>query len=98
MDVKDAVRLAKKYIGEVFADDSISNVGLEEVEFDHRSEVWKITVGFHRPTGLVNPIEYVAPGFLKEPLYDVPYKLVNIDDASGRILSVRHRDLRDTED
>jgi len=34
MDVKEAVALAKKYVGEVFAGEPMSDVGLEEVEFD----------------------------------------------------------------
>ena len=33
MDVKEAAQTARKYVTDVFADDEISNVGLEEVEF-----------------------------------------------------------------
>lgn len=33
MDVKEAAQTARKYVTDVFADDEIGNVGLEEVEF-----------------------------------------------------------------
>ena len=97
MDVRDAVRLAKKYVVEVFDDDDISNVGLEEVDFDHRSDVWKITVGFHRPTGLLDPVNVVVPGLSKGIPVRRVYKIVNIDDTSGRVLSLKHRILESTD-
>ena len=34
MDVKEAVRTAKEYLAEIFADEGIANVGLEEVVFN----------------------------------------------------------------
>ena len=34
MDVKEAVGTAKKYVDDLFANESIANVGLEEVAFD----------------------------------------------------------------
>jgi len=49
MDVKEAVALAKKYVGEVFAGEPISDVGLEEVEFDDVAGIWAVTIGFSRP-------------------------------------------------
>ena len=49
MDVRAAARTAKAYIAEVFADEDIDEVGLEEVDFDDRSNLWKITISFLRP-------------------------------------------------
>ena len=37
MDVKEAVRTAKEYVGELFDGEEIDNVRLEEVEFDDES-------------------------------------------------------------
>ena len=34
MDAKQAVQIAKKHVAEIFSDEPIANVGLEEVEFD----------------------------------------------------------------
>ena len=49
MDVKDAVNAAKTYVAQLFADEGLSNLGLEEVEFDDGSGAWRVTVGFSRP-------------------------------------------------
>ena len=48
MNVREAVALAKKYITETFADEKISELGLEEIEFDEGSQTWLITIGFTR--------------------------------------------------
>ncbi len=51
MDVKKAVRAAKAYIIDLiidlYADESIENVGLEEVKFHDQSAAWEITIGFY---------------------------------------------------
>ena len=49
MHVKDAARMAKTYLTDLFADEQIMNVGLEEVEFDGMKSAWRITIGFSRP-------------------------------------------------
>ncbi len=49
MDVKDAINIAKTYITEVFADEHVSNLGLEETEYDAGTGGWSVTVGFARP-------------------------------------------------
>ena len=49
MDVKEAVRIAKEYLGDLFEAEQITNVGLEEVVFEDASNSWKVTLGFFRP-------------------------------------------------
>ena len=88
MDVKQAVQTAKKHVGEIFADESIANVGLEEVEFDELKGVWAITIGFSRFWG--------HPGDLIRALDERTartFKVVRIEDHSGRVQSVKHRDV-----
>ena len=48
-DVKEAVQLAKRHLLQVFSGEKITDVGLEEVEFDNTKGDWKITMGFTRP-------------------------------------------------
>ena len=47
MDVKEAAKLAKDYVADLFRDEGISNVGLEEIEL--HGQTWEVTVGFSRP-------------------------------------------------
>ena len=86
MDVKQAVQAAKSHVAEIFADESIENVGLEEVEFDELNRIWAITVGFSRVWG--------RPGNLIRALNGDTArtsKIVRIEDESGRVQSVKHR-------
>ena len=49
MDVKEAVQTAKHYVAELFTDETIGDVGLEEVVFNDTSNNWEITIGFSQP-------------------------------------------------
>ena len=88
MDAKQAVRIAKKHVAEIFSDEPIANVGLEEVEFDEMEDIWAITVGFSRfwghPSELVRGLDSDAAR---------TFKTVRIDDESGRVRSVKHREV-----
>ena len=44
MEVKQAVQEAKEYLLDLFEGEEIVYVGLEEVEFDHGSDEWKVTL------------------------------------------------------
>ena len=94
MDVKEAAQTARQYVADVFADDDISYVALEEVEFDDGPDVWKITLSFLRPTGTMNKLDIIAPGLSQGENVRRSYKIVNVDDQSGRVISVKHRVLQ----
>ena len=87
MEVKQAVQMAKEHVAELFADEPIDNVGLEEVEFNEQNKTWEITIGFSRFWG--------QPGGVFRALDGTPrprtFKIVRIKDGSGRIQSVKHR-------
>lgn len=91
MSVKDAVRRAKEYVAETFAEESIEHLGLEEVVFDEVEQIWKVTVGFFRPwnrpkgiAALADPATWTRRSF----------KVVHIEDESGRVVSLTHRELK----
>ena len=89
MDVKQAVQTAKQHIADIFADESITNVGLEEVEFNELARVWEITIGFSRP--------WSRPGDVMRALGGGEaartFKTVRIEDESGRVESIKHRNV-----
>ncbi len=89
MDVKEAVDLAKKYVIDLFANEGIVNLGLEEVEFDDSDGVWNVTIGFSRPwdklTGGLAALAQVHASSRS-------YKVVRIHDQSRRVLSVKNRE------
>ena len=86
MEVKDAARVAIEYVTDLFKDQQISDVGLEEAEMDNNN-AWLITVGFHRsaPQNALTSIQLTLSGRLRS------FKVVKIDDATGKVLSLKNR-------
>lgn len=89
MDVKEAVNAAKTYVAELFANEGLSNLGLEEVEFDDSIAAWKVTVGFSRPWDRPASSFAVLTQAMSMPR---SYKVVLIEDATGRVVSVKNRE------
>ena len=49
MDVNQAIASAQAYSAEVYADEAITNLGLEETEYNSTLDQWLITLVFARP-------------------------------------------------
>ena len=82
MQVKEAVRMAKRHIRDLFETEGIKNVGLEEVE--RGDGVWRITIGFSRPWDFESDNLF---GTTQAPIRRT-YKVVRIGDSDGEIMSV----------
>ena len=87
MDVKEAVGIAKRYVTDLFADEAITHVGLEEVLFDERLGDWKVTIGFAPHWNHINTLSATLHGGTP----DRSYKVVRIRDEDGRIMSLTDR-------
>ncbi|MDR3373937.1 MAG: hypothetical protein P4L98_09435 [Ancalomicrobiaceae bacterium] len=48
MDPKRAIEIAREYVKDVYSGESITNVGLEEVEYLPAENVWRIGISFSR--------------------------------------------------
>ena len=92
MDVKEAVKTAKGYIAQVFADENVQWIGLEEILFEDFEHLWKVTIGFSRPWGLAAKMSTLSgdPGRRE-------YKVVQIDDRTGEVVSIINRDVDASE-
>ena len=87
MEVKQAVRMAKRYVIDLFEAEQITDVGLEEIVFDEKSDSWNVTIGFSRPWDQKGPL--VAALAERRPARS--YKVVRIHDQSLEVESVRDR-------
>jgi hypothetical protein len=98
MDVKDAVRLAKTYVRDVFADENVIDVGLEETRFDESSGLWTITIGFRRPFDRKTQAKddnSMAGLFRPKGTYENRwYKTILIDVKTGQVVSMHDLVLR----
>lgn len=90
MNLKEAVAKAKQHVAEVFADEAVSAIRLEEIEFDDTHDAWNITIGFDRP---ISDFPY-GGGVIGIPTRRV-FKSVAVSDANGAILSIKHRAIAD---
>ena len=93
MDVKEAVTKARTYIADLFQDEGIENVGLEEVVFEDGEDVWKITIGFNRPWDHMRVFPGAFEVLSRKPEWEKrrAFKVVRIEDGSGKVLSLTHR-------
>lgn len=93
MEVKKAISIAKDYIADVFADEGVFNVGLEEVEFS--GSRWEVTIGFSRKWDKPprSPFSVAALGETPPDLRGInrTYKTVEIHDDTEQVLGVRNR-------
>jgi hypothetical protein len=94
IDVKTAVRAALEYVRDAFEEESLSNLGLEEVE--RRDKTWYVTVGFSRPWDYPKP----SPLWDYNPLAQLrqaderprrDYKVVHVSAESGQVEAVKNR-------
>jgi len=102
MDVKEAIRTAKHYVTDAFAEEPVADLGLEEVEFDESANVWRVTIGFARPWEVAQrslkdeaSLAYTKLGeqLGVTTLPRRAYKVVTIADDGGKVLSVKNREV-----
>lgn len=92
MDVKEAVSIAKNWIVDVLGDEGISNLGLEEVDFDESKGEWHITLGFSRPWNSSRDALSVIGG---GPAVKRAYRVVVVTEPNGVVISMKRRDVGD---
>lgn len=87
MELKEAVKQAKDYVADLFADEGISNLGLEEVEYDDQYGQWLITIGFSRPW---NEPKGIVSVLSPTPTMVRSLKTVRIKNSTRQIVSLKN--------
>jgi len=96
MDAKEAVRLAKDYVKDIFVEEQITNVGLEEIEFNDDRDCWEITIGFSRPWDYQTRSAFESaddPFKTQRRPRTRSFKVVNIDASNAKVLSVKNHEV-----
>jgi hypothetical protein len=96
MEVKEAILIAKRYISEIYAEEHVSNLGLEEVEYEPESENWLVTVAFSRPWNTPRtPADQALEGLgITSGRLKRSYKTLVIS-PDGKVLSMKSRETTD---
>jgi hypothetical protein len=82
MEVRQAVKSAKDWVLDVMKDEQPVNLGLEEVEFDDKNLVWKITLGFSRPW---NSTKNALSTLTGDVIPRRAYRTIIVDDKDGHV-------------
>jgi hypothetical protein len=89
MNAKHVANIAKNYIIEIYSDEKVANVGLEEIDYNDSEGIWYVTIGFSRPWDEPNNIlAAMATQGAKRS-----FKILRISDGTGDVLSIKNRDL-----
>ena len=94
MEVREAVKSAKDWVLEVMKEEQPVNLGLEEVEFDDKSQVWKITLGFSRPW---NSTKNALSTLTGDVALRRAYRTIIVDDKDGHVRGMVRRWLQLTK-
>lgn len=89
MNVKQAVAAAKDYVADMFESEEVTNIGLEEVEYDEFEKLWRVTIGFSRPWDQDIGSLLAAAG--SRTYQRRTYKRIVIRDSDHKVLAVKNR-------
>jgi hypothetical protein len=93
IDVKNAVKNAMAYVADIFGQDQLVDVRLEEVERSEDDKYWYITIGFDYPfqRRLGTGVETRVFPYMKDPAKNREFKRIKLDSSTGEVLSMTIR-------
>lgn len=95
--VKEAIRKAYDYLHELFEDDDLPNLRLEEVELSEDGRHWLVTYGFtaseREVESTTNPFASMLGGNTRTTRPSREYKLLTVNAGTGEVESMRIRQL-----
>lgn len=91
-DVKEAVRTAANYLAELFAEEDISDIRLEEVELSEDVQTWNVTLSFLRKAKVAGPLVDALSAGLASQVERI-YKVLTVRADDGSVTSVKIRQL-----
>lgn len=88
--MKDAVKIAKSTLAELFEDEPLKMVALEEIDLvkERNIECWAVTLGFHRTKSVTTTNVSAWASALTQPtqVENRVYKTLYIDAQTGQFL------------
>ena len=86
IEVKEAVTIALRFLGEIFPGSQIPYTRLEEVEFSEDGKFWHVTLSYLRD---LNPAEIADA--IAEPSAVREFKVITISSDTGEVQSMKIR-------
>ena len=95
MDVKEAIAAAKDYVHSLYDEsEGISDVRLEEVEFDPSNDEWRVTVEFSRQSndGLRTRARELIEAHGRDVIRRRVQKVVVVSDTHRKAVAMKNRE------
>jgi hypothetical protein len=94
MNMRGAVAAAKFHLMQLFQEENITNVGLEEAEYDENRGQWRVTISFTRNWQPLEEGGALSAAIARAALdRQRSHKVVTIDNGDGEIVSVKNREM-----
>jgi hypothetical protein len=93
IDIKDAVKAARVFAQQLFDQESLKNLALEEVELDADAGEWLVTLGYDSPNRKRKTTTGPSLFPTVEELNIREYKIFRIAANDGHLVSMRLRDV-----
>ena len=94
MNMREAVAAAKFHLAQLFQDENITNVGLEEIEYDEMRGQWRVTISFSRNWQPSQEDGKLSAAIARAALdRQRAHKVVTINNGDGQIVSVKNREM-----
>ncbi len=95
IEVKQAVETAANYLADLFADEDISDIRLEEVELSEDSQTWHVTLSFLRRRKATGQplVDALRVGSVGGAQMDRDFKVLALRATDGQVTSLKIRQL-----
>jgi hypothetical protein len=84
VDVKEAATPALHYLKELYSEEKLENIRLEEVWLSEDERYWYVTIGYDSPLPAQDPLAVLRP-----PARE--YKLFKVRTEDGRVVKMKVR-------
>lgn len=92
LDVKEAVAVAKSYVANLFSEEGLTNIGLEEVQYKDDVDEWYVVIGFSRPWDEAPRLNALAAlANAESTRAKRTMKVVRINNQSHKVVAITNR-------
>jgi len=83
IEVKEAVARALEFLGDIYANEKLKDVRLEEVERDDRAPYWFVTLSYLKESTPSNVAAAISGSSGRE------YKVIKLNSENGEVVSMK---------
>lgn len=91
LTVREAVEAAERWVRDLYAEEDLNHLRLEEVTLSNDERLWEITLGWAEPAIRQNPLSAAFSSNLQ--VLPRVYKTLQVDAETGKVKSMKIREV-----